>query len=139
MIANLTEGKKAMVEALNHLGYDALAIGNHESDFGTAVLRQRMKDAAFTVVAANLIERKGSNLFAKPFVVKKAGGVAGGILGLAYPKTAWTTAAKNVADVEFQDPVPAVKHYLSKMRDDGAELVVILSHLGAGGDNVEPG
>ena len=55
-----------------------------------------------------------------------------GILGLAYPKTAWTTAAKNVAEVEFQDPVPAVKHYLPKMRDDGAELVVVLSHLGSG-------
>ena len=135
MIADLTEGK-AMVEALNHLGYDAMAIGNHEPDFGTAVLRQRMKDATFTVVAANLIERKGSKPFAKPYVVKKVGGVAVGILGLAYPKTPWTTAAKNVAEVEFQDPVPAVKHYLPKMRDDGAELVVVLSHLGLGGDKL---
>lgn len=135
MIADLTEGK-AMVEALNHLGYDALAIGNHEPDFGTVVLRQRMKDATFTVVAANLIERKESTLFAKPYVVKKVSGVAVGILGLAYPKTALTTAAKNVAEVEFQDPVPAVKHYLPKMRDDGAELVIVLSHLGLGGDKV---
>lgn len=133
MIADLTKGK-AMVEALNHLGYDALAIGNHEPDFGTAVLRQRMKDATFTVLAANLVERKGSKLFTKPYVVKKVGGVSVGILGLAYPKTAWTTAAKNVAEVEFQDPVPAVKRYLPKMRDDGAELVVVLSHLGLGGD-----
>jgi 5'-nucleotidase len=135
MIADLTEGK-AMVEALNHLGYDALSIGNHEPDFGTTILRERMKDATFTVLAANLIERKGSKLFAKPYVIKKAGGVAVGILGLAYPKTAWTTAAKNVAEVEFQDPVPAVKHYLTKMRDDGAELVVVLSHLGLGGDKL---
>ena len=47
-----------------------------------------------------------------------------------------TTAAKNVAEVEFQDPVPAVKHYLPKMRDDGAEVIVVLSHLGLGGDKV---
>lgn len=133
MIADLTEGK-ALVAALNHLGYDALAIGNHEPDFGTAVLRERMKDASFSVVAANLIERKESKLFAKPYIVKKVGGVAVGILGLAYPKTAWTTAAKNVAEVEFQDPLPAVKHYLPKIREDGAELVVVLSHLGLGGD-----
>ncbi len=133
IIADLTEGK-AMVAALNYLKYDAMSIGNHEPDFGMAVLRERMKDAAFTVVAANLVERKGSKPFAKPYVVKKAGGVAVGILGLAYPKSAWTTAAKNVAEVEFQDPVPAVKHYLPKMRDDGAELVVVLSHLGLGGD-----
>ena len=84
----------------------------------------------------NLIERKESKPFAKPYVVKKVDGVAVGILGLAYPKTPWTTAAKNVAEVEFQDPVPAVKHYLPKMRDDGAELVVVLSHLGLGGDKL---
>jgi len=135
MIADLTEGK-AMVEALNHLGYDAMSIGNHEPDFGTAVLRERMKEAGFVVIAANLIERKGSKLFTKPYVVKKVCGVSVGILGLAYPKTGWTTAAKNVAEVEFQDPVPAVKHYLPKMRDDGAELIVVLSHLGLGGDKV---
>lgn len=133
MIADLTQGK-AMVEALNHLGYDALAIGNHEPDFGTAVLRQRMKDATFSVLAANLVERKGGKLFTRPYVVKKVSGVSVGILGLAYPKTAWTTAAKNVAEVEFQSPVPAVKRYLPRMRDDVAELVVVLSHLGLGGD-----
>jgi 2',3'-cyclic-nucleotide 2'-phosphodiesterase (5'-nucleotidase family) len=135
MIADLTEGK-AMVEALNHLGYDAMSIGNHEPDFGTDVLRQRMKDATFTVLAANLIERRGSKPFAKPYIIKKVTGVSVGILGLAYPKTAWTTAAKNVAEVEFQDPLPAVKHYLPKMRQDGAELIVVLSHLGLGGDKV---
>ena len=133
MIADLTEGK-AMVEALNHLGYDALSIGNHEPDFGTDVLRQRMKDATFAVLAANLIERKGSTPFAKPFLIKQVNGVSVGILGLAYPKTAWTTAAKNVADVEFQDPVPAVKRYLPQLRQEGAELIVVLSHLGLGGD-----
>ncbi len=135
MIADLTEGK-AMVEALNYLRYDAMSIGNHEPDFGTDVLRQRMKDANFTVLAANLIERKSSKPFAKPYIIKKVNGVSVGILGLAYPKTAWTTASKNVAEVEFQDPVPVVRHYLPKMRQDGAELIVVLSHLGLGGDKI---
>lgn len=133
MIADLTEGK-AMIQALNHLGYDAMSIGNHEPDFGTDVLRQRMQDATFTVLAANLIERRGSKPFAQPYIIKRIAGVSVGILGLAYPKTAWTTASKNVAEVEFQDPVPAVKHYLPKMREEGAELIVVLSHLGLGGD-----
>ena len=133
MIADITKGK-ALVAALNHLGYDALTIGNHEPDFGTDVLRGRIGEANFPTVAANLVERKGGKLFTKPYVVKKVGSVSVGILGLAYPKTAWTTAAKNVAEVEFQDLVQAVKTYLPKLRDDGAEVVVILSHLGLGGD-----
>ena len=133
MIADLTEGE-AMVKALNYLGYDALSIGNHEPDFGMAVLRARMKDASFTIIAANLVERNKSKLFTKPYIVKKLNGVTIGILGLAYPKTPWTTAAKNVAEVEFQDPVPVVKHYLPTIRNAGAQLIVVLSHLGLGGD-----
>ena len=135
MIADLTYGK-ALIAALNHLGYDALTIGNHEPDFGTDTLRVRMGEAKFPTVAANLVERKSGKLFTKPYVVKKVGDVSVGIIGLAYPKTAWTTAAKNVAEVEFQDPVPAVNHYLPMMRDDGAEVIVVLSHLGLGGDKV---
>lgn len=133
MIADLTQGK-ALITAVNHLGYDALTIGNHEPDFGTDVLHERMGEATFPTVAANLVERKSGKLFTKPYVVKKVGFVSVGILGLAYPKTAWTTAAKNVAEIEFQEPVQAVETYLPKMRDDGAEVAVVLSHLGLGGD-----
>lgn len=133
MIADLTHGK-ALIAALNHLGYDAMTVGNHEPDFGTEALRERMREAKFHTVAANLIERKGGALFTKPYVVKTVAGIKVGVLGLAYPKTAWTTAAKNVTEVEFQEPVSPVTRYLPKMRADGAEVVVVLSHLGLGGD-----
>jgi 2',3'-cyclic-nucleotide 2'-phosphodiesterase (5'-nucleotidase family) len=134
MLADLTQGK-AQIAALNHLGYDAFTIGNHEPDFGTAVLRERMGEAKFPTVAANLVERKGGGLFTrKPYFVKKVDGAAVGILGLAYPKTALTTGAKNIADVEFQEPVAAVKHYLPKMRQEGVDVAVVLSHLGLSAD-----
>lgn len=133
MIADLTKGK-ALIAALNHLGYDALTVGNHEPDFGTEALRERMTEAKFPTVAANLVERKGGKLFTKPYVVREVGGVSVGVLGLAYPKTAWTTAAKNVAEVEFQDPVRAAKTYLPEMRAAGADVAVVLSHLGLGSD-----
>lgn len=133
MIADLTHGK-ALIAVLNHLGYDALTVGNHEPDFGIEALRERMGEAKFPTVAANLVERKGGKLFTKPYVIKKVNGVSVGIIGLAYPKTAWTTAANHVAKVEFQEPVQAAKMYLPKMRDDGAEVAIVLSHLGLGGD-----
>ncbi len=133
MIADLTTGA-APLALLNHLGYNAMAIGNHEPDFGSAVLRQRIKEAKFPVVAANLVARKGAKLATKPYVVRKVDGVGVGILGLAYPKTPWTTAAKNVADLEFQEPAAAVRRTLPALRKDGAEVVVLLSHLGLGGD-----
>ena len=119
MIADLTEGK-AMIEALNHLKYDALVVGNHEPDFNMETLRQRSKEAKFPLLAANLVSREDGKLFTKPYVVKKVNGVAVGILGLAYPKTERTTAKKNVEAVTFQDPVPTAKRFLPKMREDGA-------------------
>ncbi len=133
MLADLTFGK-AQVAALNHLGYEALTIGNHEPDFGIKTLRERIKEANFPTVAANLVERNGGRLFTQPYLIKQVNGVAVGILGLAYPKTASTTAAKNVAEIEFQEPVAAVKRYLPKMRDEGAQIAVVLSHLGLSGD-----
>lgn len=133
MIADLTEGK-ALVDVFNHLGYDAMTVGNHEPDFGSNILRRRIKEAGFVTVAANLAERPGGTLLARPYITRKVNGVVVGILGLAYPKTARTTAAKNISDLDFQEPVAAVKQFLPKMREEGAVVVVVLSHLGLGAD-----
>ena len=133
MLADLTEGK-ALVEALNFLKYDALTIGNHEPDFGTDALKRRMAEAAFPTLACNLTDKATGTLFTKPYVVREVAGVRVGILGLAYPKTARTTAPKNVAAVEFHPPGPAVREYLPRLRAAGAEVVVVLSHLGLGAD-----
>jgi 2',3'-cyclic-nucleotide 2'-phosphodiesterase (5'-nucleotidase family) len=133
MLADRTEGK-ALVEALDFLKYDALTVGNHEPDFGTDALKTRIDEASFPTVACNLTERASGKLFTRPYVVQEVAGVKVGVLGLAYPKTARTTAPKNVAAVEFRPPGPAVREYLPKLRADGAELVVALSHLGLGAD-----
>ena len=133
MLADLTEGK-ALVEALNFLKYEALTIGNHEPDFGTDALKRRMAEAAFPTIACNLTEKATGKLFTKPYFIREVAGVKVGVLGLAYPKTARTTAPKNVAAVEFHPPGLAVKEYLPRLRADGAEIVVVLSHLGLGAD-----
>ena len=133
MIADLTQGK-ALITSLNHLAYDAMTIGNHEPDFGMERLKERISEAAFPVLAANLVDADSGTLFAKPYVIKTVGHVRVGILGLAYPKTARTTAAKNVGTVAFQKPEPAVEEFLPQLRHDGAEIVVVLSHLGLAAD-----
>lgn len=133
MVADLTKGM-ALIEALNHLRYDALTVGNHEPDFGMAVLRERIAEAKFPVVAANLVADNNDSLLTKPYVIKSVGDARVGILGLAYPKTSRTTAAQNVTGVKFQAPQPAVHCFLPRLRDEGAEIVIVLSHLGLGGD-----
>jgi 2',3'-cyclic-nucleotide 2'-phosphodiesterase (5'-nucleotidase family) len=67
-------------------------------------------------------------------VIKTVGGIKVGVVGLAYPKTPWTTAKQNVEGLEFQEPTAAAKKYSKQAREAGAGLVVVLSHLGLGGD-----
>lgn len=133
MIANLTQGK-ALVDALNHLGYDALTIGNHEPDFGVATLRQRIADAQFPVVAANLVDDADGSLFTHPYVIKNVGDVRVGILGLAYPKTARTTSLKNIKGLTFQPPGAVAEKYIQRIRDEGVDLLIALTHLGLSAD-----
>lgn len=133
MIANLTRGE-ALLEVFNHLRYDALTIGNHEPDYGSQIMAQRIQQARFPVVAANLVRKSSGELFTKPYVVRDVAGVKVGILGLAYPKTPWTTAPGNIEDLVFQDPVAAVRRYLPRMQQEGAQISVVLSHLGLHGD-----
>ena len=53
-----------------------------------------------------------------------------GILGLAYPNTALTTASKNVTGLAFRDGAATANELIPHLRRTGAVLVVILSHLG---------
>ena len=133
MIAELTEGQ-ALIGVFNHLQYDAMTLGNHEPDFGMAALRDRIKDAKFPFVAANLSNRSDRASFVAPYVIRKLAGISVGIVGLTYPKTPWTTSPKNVEELTFLDPAAAIELQLPKLHRDGADLIVVLSHLGLGGD-----
>jgi 5'-nucleotidase / UDP-sugar diphosphatase len=133
MLADLTQGK-AMVQALNYLHYDAWTLGNHEPDFGVETLRQRISDANFPAIACNVFEGESDRLFTKPYIIKQFGDLQVGLIGAAYPKTKRTTAAKNVQGVRFEEPDWHVAQHVSRLRDEGISIVVLLSHLGLGAD-----
>ena len=95
LVAAETEGR-AVIETMNRIGYDAMVVGNHEPDFTAEKLLERIKEAEFPVLAANIVRKTDDELFTKPYVIKTIGGVRVGILGLAYPNTPLTSAKKNV-------------------------------------------
>jgi 2',3'-cyclic-nucleotide 2'-phosphodiesterase (5'-nucleotidase family) len=132
MIAAETKGR-AIIQAMNAVGYDAMAIGNHEPDFAVAGLEQLMEQSKFPMLAANL-RRASGELFAKPYLVREIAGIKIGILGLAYPNTPLTTAKKNVEGLTFQDPIECAREWVPKLRSEGADVIVALTHLGLGAD-----
>lgn len=132
-IAVSTRGA-AIIDLMNHVGYDAMVIGNHEPDYGMSTLRHRMRQARFPVLAANIVDSASGRLFTKPYAIREVGGQKIGILGLAYPNTPKTTSRKNVAGFEFLQAKEAASKYVPEMRSAGAAIVIVLSHLGLSAD-----
>lgn len=70
-VSNLFHGKP-VIEIMNYLRYDAMALGNHEFDWGQNVLQSIISSASFPVVSANIFERGGKSIRRlKPYVILK--------------------------------------------------------------------
>lgn len=133
MIASKTQGK-AVIEVMNALDYTAMVIGNHEPDFSAPTLKERIAEARFPILAANITQKDSGQLFTKPYLIKEVRGTKLGILGLAYPSTPATTAKKNVSGLEFAEASAVAREFIPKLKSEGAQLIVVLSHLGLQAD-----
>ena len=122
--ANLFQGKSS-IELMNAMGFDAMAVGNHEFDFGPKVLQERLTEAEFPFLGANVQGLAGL----KPYVIKTSGGIRVAIIGVVTADTPITTHPGNVAGLKFTSPEAAVARCLKELKGK-ADLIVVLSHLG---------
>src|SRR3989449_3939779 len=95
-ISNFTYGR-ATIEAMNALGLDAAAIGNHEFDWSVDTLRARMQEARYPFVSANITDSAGTARpdWAEPWKVIQRGGLKVAVIGLTTTRTPTTTAPRN--------------------------------------------
>jgi 5'-nucleotidase/UDP-sugar diphosphatase len=126
--ANLVRGKST-IEVMNAMKFDAMVVGNHEFDSGPKVLKERMAQARFPVLGANV---KGLAAL-KPYVIKNLPGVRIAIIGVVTPETPVATHPRNVAGLTFSTPESAVKKYLPELKRR-ADIVIVLSHCGLQAD-----
>lgn len=133
-ISNVFKGEPVM-EIMNALQFDAMAIGNHEFDWGRGPLDQLMAAARFPFLAANIVTSTGQGLQGtKPCILVKRKGLQVAVIGLTTPETAYSTKPAHVADLTFQEPASVMPGLVRKVRSEGAGLVVVLSHLGLDAD-----
>ncbi|WP_426451407.1 5'-nucleotidase C-terminal domain-containing protein [Paenibacillus sp. S-38] len=130
LISNTTNGQSVM-DSMAEVDYDAAAIGNHEFDFGRDVLIENIKKAEFPILGANIIDDKtGKRVeWAQPYAIVEKDGLKIGIIGLATPQTKTTTKSTNIEGLTFADPVPYAKELAAELRAQGADLVIVTSHL----------
>lgn len=125
---------RAIVELMNASGYDAVAVGNHEYDFGEDNLKALARLARFPLLAAN-IQRAADGApaeYARPWALFERGGVRVGVVGLATRFTSTATLPAHVAHLRFVDEVAAARPHVAALRAAGADVVVALTHCGVG-------
>lgn len=128
-VSNSNRGR-AVIELMNLAGVDALALGNHEFDWGLEVLAARASEAAFPFLAANLETETGETLpWVQPYALLEAGEATVGVLGLTYHDLKTIVKAEAVAGVRSLPPAEAVRRYLPELQSK-ADWSLILSHLG---------
>ncbi len=120
------------VAIMNALGYAAMAVGNHDFDFGTEVLREAGKQAKFPFLSANMLDAKGQPAFATHVLVTVAG-VRVALVGFTTPGTAWMVEPGNLSGFTFQDIVASARAMVPRLREkEKADVVIALLHSGLG-------
>lgn len=130
-LSNLLEGRP-MTAVMNRIGYDAAVIGNHEFDWGVRVLRERIDEARFPFLGANVRERESGKRpsWLRPYAIVRRGGIRIAVIGLITEETPLVTLPSNVADLEFLPPAPEAQEWIDRLLPDSAEAAVLLVHIG---------
>lgn len=124
-----------MMLVMSSLNYDAMAVGNHEYNFGLKVLEKARSEAKFPWLSANTYETATQKPHYKPYIVKEVAGVKVGILGLTTPGVPYWDNAQNYAGLEFHEPVSEARKWVPILREqEKADVVVVAMHMGLGED-----
>ena len=136
-ISNSTKGE-ARAEILNEMNYDAMAVGNHEFDFGLDEAKKYKEILKFPLLSANTYVN-GARLFEAATIVDKDKNREGDefvVIGVTTPETATKTHPKNVKGVTFTEPIAEVNKVIEEIQAkalaEGKDYkhYVVLAHLG---------
>jgi 2',3'-cyclic-nucleotide 2'-phosphodiesterase (5'-nucleotidase family) len=116
-----------MIDLLNRIGIDVMAVGNHEFDFGAAVLEERAREARFPLLTANAKRPDGAPLPGTgPTWMTTVGDFRLGFLGLTREDTAQIS---HPGAVLFVPPLTVAKRAAEGLRVAGADMIIALASV----------
>lgn len=116
-----------MILAMNEIGYDIWAIGNHEFNYGVENLKNIMKQSTSKVLIGNLYNPDGTS-FADSYIIIEKDGVKIGVIGMCTPNiTKWDSV--NLKDYIVTDPVEETKKIVKDLRDK-VDILIATVHMG---------
>ena len=133
-VSSMTRGR-AVVDAMNIIGFDAMTLGNHEFDWGIDVVlkyqdgKEENGEVNFPFLAANIIDKKSNELITKPYTIVEKSGYKIGIIGIIGSDQTKDILASYVENYEFTDEITAIKKYTKVLRsEEKCDIVIISAH-----------
>jgi 5'-nucleotidase / UDP-sugar diphosphatase len=127
MMSGITKGTQ-MIELMNAIGLDVAVVGNHEFDFGTEVLKQRVGESKFPWLGTNVQGEEGKILAGLvPTATRKVGDLTIGFLGIITPDT--HHLSNTGPDVRFLPVLETARAAVKQLKDQGADAIVAMTHL----------
>ena len=139
-LATLTQGAD-IIRLMNAAGYDVMATGNHEFDYGVDTLLKNAKSADFPILAANV--KKGGSLLFKNVkyanetktnngenIIIEKNGIKVGFFGITTTETAVKSNPKGLKGITFADEIKTSKEQVKELKNEGADVIVGIMHVG---------
>ena len=136
---SLSKGADA-IAMMNAAGYDVATLGNHEFDFGYAQLMENLSAAEFPVICADVFE--GDKTILPPTWTYEKDGLKIGFFGMETPETQTKVNPGLIQGIRFLskgDIYTCAQTQIDALRNDGADIVIALAHLGVDAESAPDG
>ncbi len=114
---------------MNIIGYDAMAIGNHEFDNPLEVLQKQQSWVDFPFLSANIYSKSNGKRLFKPYKLFAYDGLKIAVIGLTTDDTIRIGNPEYLDDIEFRSPIEEAMSLLPQLRSE-ADMVIALTHMG---------
>ncbi|EBC1441249.1 bifunctional UDP-sugar hydrolase/5'-nucleotidase [Salmonella enterica] len=115
----------------NLIGYDAMAVGNHEFDNPLTVLRQQEKWAKFPFLSANIYQKSTGERLFKPWAIFTRQDIKIAVIGLTTDDTAKIGNPEYFTDIEFRKPAEEAKVVIQELNmNEKPDVIIATTHMG---------
>ncbi|EDF7618311.1 bifunctional UDP-sugar hydrolase/5'-nucleotidase [Salmonella enterica] len=116
---------------MNLIGYDAMAVGNHEFDNPLTVLRQQKKWAKFPFLSANIYQKSTGERLFKPWAIFTRQDIKIAVIGLTTDDTAKIGNPEYFTDIEFRKPAEEAKVVIQELNmNEKPDVIIAATHMG---------
>lgn len=130
--AGLSQGRDVL-RLMQETGYLAIAVGNHEFDYGLPVLNElhcQAQSGGMYMLAANIVDYNGNHVF-QPYLITSLQGIKIGIFAITTPETASQAGQDKLAGIKFLSIKESAQQAVHQLKQAGCRVIIALTHVGS--------